>query len=118
MDYIVERKGSDDLVESIKDGRYERQKIQMARSGLLGPMYIVEGNLDELPAGQKAAKTACAQTEIWAGAGFRDGDHQLDPLYAQLPHYRTTDYSYSFSTSSSIESSTHFVAAFCVDEWL
>ena len=53
---------------SIKDGRYERQKYMMLRSGLLFPMYLVEGNLDELPAGAKAAKTAATQTEIWAGA--------------------------------------------------
>jgi hypothetical protein len=34
LDWIAERKAAHDLVSSIKDGRYERQKIQISRCGL------------------------------------------------------------------------------------
>jgi ERCC4-type nuclease len=66
LDRVVERKGGDDLVSSIQDGRYNRQKILMSRCGLHTPCYTVEGDLDSLPS-SKAAKTATFETEIWSG---------------------------------------------------
>ena len=68
LDWIAERKGDEDLVGSILDGRYNRQKILMARCGLHTPCYIVEGDLAKLASGSKAAKTATCETEVWSGA--------------------------------------------------
>ena len=79
LDWIAERKGDEDLVGSILDGRYNRQKILMARCGLRTPCYAVEGDLGSLPTGAKAAKTAACETEIWSGARPRPKSHPQVP---------------------------------------
>lgn len=43
LDFVVERKGVHDLVGSIKQGRYEKQKYVLRRCGLRRVMYLVEG---------------------------------------------------------------------------
>ncbi len=43
LDYLAERKSVADLVGSIKDGRFLRQKAAMAASGLRRLLYVVEG---------------------------------------------------------------------------
>ncbi|KAF9166059.1 Crossover junction endonuclease mus81 [Actinomortierella ambigua] len=42
LDYICERKRMDDLVSSIKHGRYNEQKFRLSRSGIGNVMYLVE----------------------------------------------------------------------------
>ena len=42
LDYIVERKRLDDLVGSIKDGRFKEQKYRLSRCGCRNVIYIVE----------------------------------------------------------------------------
>ncbi|KAI2784837.1 hypothetical protein F4815DRAFT_138173 [Daldinia loculata] len=42
LDYIVERKRLDDLIGSIKDGRFHEQKFRLKRSGIKNVVYIVE----------------------------------------------------------------------------
>ncbi|SPN97136.1 probable Crossover junction endonuclease MUS81 [Cephalotrichum gorgonifer] len=42
LDHIVERKRLDDLVASIKDGRFHEQKFRMRKSGVKNVTYIVE----------------------------------------------------------------------------
>ncbi|KAL1839138.1 hypothetical protein VTJ49DRAFT_1834 [Mycothermus thermophilus] len=42
LDWIVERKRLDDLVGSIKDGRFHEQKFRLRRSGIRNVVYIVE----------------------------------------------------------------------------
>lgn len=42
LDWIVERKRLDDLVASIRDGRYHEQKWRLARSGVRNVVYVVE----------------------------------------------------------------------------
>jgi len=42
LDYIVERKRLDDLVASIKDGRFHEQKFRLRRSGVRNVIYLVE----------------------------------------------------------------------------
>jgi crossover junction endonuclease MUS81 len=42
LDYIVERKRLDDLIGSIKDGRFHEQKFRLRRSGVRYVTYIVE----------------------------------------------------------------------------
>ena len=46
LDTIIERKRVDDLVASIKDQRYERQKYYLARCGIKRTMYVLEGSID------------------------------------------------------------------------
>lgn len=66
LDWLAERKSVDDLFSSIQDGRYERQKILLARSGATVPLYVLEGDIDACVFA-KTARTAAAQTEVWAG---------------------------------------------------
>ncbi|KAI8965933.1 hypothetical protein F5Y11DRAFT_343925 [Daldinia sp. FL1419] len=42
LDYIVERKRLDDLISSIKDGRFHEQKFRLNRSGIKNICYIIE----------------------------------------------------------------------------
>ncbi|CAG8951894.1 hypothetical protein HYFRA_00005698 [Hymenoscyphus fraxineus] len=55
LDYIVERKRLDDLISSIKDGRFYEQKFRLNRSGLKNVIYLLE----EGSAGKDSA-------EVWA----------------------------------------------------
>ena len=48
LDYIMERKRVDDLHQSIKDRRYDKQKYNMQKCGLRNLMYLVEGDPDTL----------------------------------------------------------------------
>lgn len=42
LDWIVERKRLDDLISSIKDGRFREQKFRMRRSGMKHVVYLIE----------------------------------------------------------------------------
>jgi crossover junction endonuclease MUS81 len=42
LDWIVERKRLDDLIGSIKDGRFHEQKFRLNRSGVKKVIYIIE----------------------------------------------------------------------------
>ncbi|KAM7206629.1 crossover junction endonuclease MUS81 [Rhypophila sp. PSN 637] len=42
LDWIVERKRLDDLITSIKDGRFHEQKFRLRRSGVKNVIYLVE----------------------------------------------------------------------------
>ncbi|KAI9737111.1 MAG: Crossover junction endonuclease mus81 [Cirrosporium novae-zelandiae] len=42
LDWIVERKRLDDLVSSIKDGRFHEQKFRLQKSGVKNVIYLVE----------------------------------------------------------------------------
>lgn len=42
LDWILERKRLDDLIGSIKDGRFHEQKFRLRRSGIKNVIYLVE----------------------------------------------------------------------------
>jgi len=42
LDWILERKRLDDLITSIKDGRFHEQKFRLRRSGVKNVIYLVE----------------------------------------------------------------------------
>ncbi|KAJ5266981.1 DNA-directed DNA polymerase family X beta-like N-terminal [Penicillium angulare] len=42
LDWIIERKRLDDLVGSIKDGRFHEQKFRLRRSGIKNVIYLIE----------------------------------------------------------------------------
>lgn len=48
LDYVLERKRVDDMINSIKSRRYDRQKFNMNMCGLRHLIYLVEGNPDTL----------------------------------------------------------------------
>lgn len=42
LDYIIERKRLDDLISSIKDGRFHEQKFRLRKSGVKNVVYLLE----------------------------------------------------------------------------
>jgi crossover junction endonuclease MUS81 len=42
LDHIIERKRLDDLIGSIKDGRFHEQKFRLRRSGVKNVTYVIE----------------------------------------------------------------------------
>ncbi|KAK6843445.1 hypothetical protein PG987_004305 [Apiospora arundinis] len=70
LDWIVERKRLDDLIGSIKDGRFHEQKFRLKRSGLKNVVYIVEEmNIDPLNKDkyEEAVQSAIASTQVVNG---------------------------------------------------
>ncbi|XXG94696.1 Phosphoacetylglucosamine Mutase [Hypoxylon texense] len=70
LDYIVERKRLDDLISSIKDGRFHEQKFRLRRSGIKNIVYIVEEiSMDSETLDRRAAmvKSAIASTQVVNG---------------------------------------------------
>ncbi|KAK8049030.1 Crossover junction endonuclease mus81 [Apiospora phragmitis] len=70
LDWIVERKRLDDLIGSIKDGRFHEQKFRLKRSGLKNIIYIVEEmNIDSINKEkyEEAVQSAIASTQVVNG---------------------------------------------------
>ncbi|KAI5926798.1 hypothetical protein F4810DRAFT_488690 [Camillea tinctor] len=70
LDWIVERKRLDDLIGSIKDGRFHEQKFRLKRSGVKNVIYIVEEITMDATGFQKyeeAVQSAIASTQVVNG---------------------------------------------------
>ncbi|KAI9771634.1 MAG: Crossover junction endonuclease mus81 [Geoglossum simile] len=70
LDWIVERKRLDDLVGSIKDGRFQEQKFRLRKSGVQNVVYIIEEismNGDHWSKWQEAVESAIASTQVVNG---------------------------------------------------
>jgi crossover junction endonuclease MUS81 len=70
LDHIVERKRLDDLIFSIKDGRFHEQKFRLRRSGIPNVTYIVEDFSISAERGEKygeALTSALANTQVVNG---------------------------------------------------
>jgi ERCC4-type nuclease len=69
LDCIVERKRVDDLVASIKDGRYKEQKHRLANSGIGHVVYLVEESKmsSVWEFGVAAYQSALASTQVVDG---------------------------------------------------
>ncbi|KAI1300353.1 hypothetical protein F5Y03DRAFT_233891 [Xylaria venustula] len=70
LDWIVERKRLDDLVGSIKDGRFHEQKFRLKRSGVRNVVYIVEEiTMDSMSFSkyEEAVQSAIASTQVVNG---------------------------------------------------
>lgn len=70
LDWIVERKRLDDLVSSIKDGRFHEQKFRLRRSGVRNVVYVVEEIAMDAQVYQKheeAVRSAMASTQVVDG---------------------------------------------------
>ncbi|CAG9970654.1 unnamed protein product [Clonostachys byssicola] len=67
LDWIVERKRLDDLIGSIKDGRFHEQKFRLKRSGVKKVIYIIEDiSMDSgtLTKYEEAVQSAIASTQV------------------------------------------------------
>ncbi|KAJ3216003.1 Crossover junction endonuclease mus81 [Dinochytrium kinnereticum] len=69
LDCILERKTLDDLVASIKDGRFKEQKFRLRECGLRHVIYLVEeGNSENADIfGMEAVYTTFTQTQVEDG---------------------------------------------------
>ena len=72
LDYIVERKRLDDLVLSIRDGRFHEQKFRLLKGAVENVIYIVEDfslpeNVRDDPTVQRAIDTAISSMQVAHG---------------------------------------------------
>ena len=70
LDWIVERKRLDDLIGSIKDGRFHEQKFRLNRSGVSKIIYIIEEISMDMMSYQRyeeAVQSAIASTQVVNG---------------------------------------------------
>lgn len=70
LDWIVERKRLDDLIGSIKDGRFHEQKFRLKKSGAKNVVYLIEEfNLDERNRSnyEQSVQSAIATTQVVNG---------------------------------------------------
>ena len=70
LDYIVERKRLDDLVGSIKDGRFHEQKFRLRKSGVQNVIYIIEEismNFEHFQKYEEAVESAIAGAQTVNG---------------------------------------------------
>ncbi|KAK5821254.1 crossover junction endonuclease MUS81 [Linnemannia elongata] len=88
LDHIVERKRMDDLVSSIKDGRFNEQKFRLSRSGIGQVVYLLETyktneTFGGFPA--EAIRTAITATQVHSGFFVKrtiNTDQTIDYLVA------------------------------------
>ncbi|KAJ3483703.1 hypothetical protein NLG97_g7244 [Lecanicillium saksenae] len=70
LDWIVERKRLDDLIGSIKDGRFHEQKFRLKRSGATRVVYIIEEIAMDAASHsryEEAVQSAIASTQVVNG---------------------------------------------------
>lgn len=70
LDHIVERKRLDDLVSSIRDGRFHEQKIRLKKSALEGVTYLTEESISVDRAGGTVQMISTAMSQILVNDGF------------------------------------------------
>ncbi|EER26609.1 ERCC4 domain containing protein [Coccidioides posadasii C735 delta SOWgp] len=73
LDWIVERKRLDDLVSSIRDGRFHEQKFRLRRSGVKNVIYLVEEFVVGDPSNASAASVHEAVTSAIASTQVVNG---------------------------------------------
>ncbi|EFX01817.1 DNA repair protein [Grosmannia clavigera kw1407] len=86
LDWLIERKRQDDLVSSIRDGRFHEQKFRQRRCGLRNVVYVVEdGGLDAdgLHRHEEAMRSAVAATQLVHGC-FVKRTRSVDDTIAYL----------------------------------
>lgn len=70
LDWIIERKRLDDLVGSIKDGRFHEQKFRLRKSGVKNVVYIIEDyslSSERITQFHEAIVSAIATTQVVDG---------------------------------------------------
>ncbi|KAK4171851.1 putative crossover junction endonuclease mus-81 [Triangularia setosa] len=70
LDWIIERKRLDDLIMSIKDGRFHEQKFRLRRSGVKNVIYLVEEitmDQNRLQRSEEMVQSAIASIQVVNG---------------------------------------------------
>ncbi|TPX07002.1 uncharacterized protein E0L32_011070 [Thyridium curvatum] len=70
LDWIAERKRLDDLIGSIKDGRFHEQKFRLRRSGVRNVIYLIEEihmDSNQYLKYEEAVQSAIASTQVVNG---------------------------------------------------
>ncbi|KFY18309.1 hypothetical protein V491_04800 [Pseudogymnoascus sp. VKM F-3775] len=70
LDWIVERKRLDDLISSIKDGRFHEQKFRLRKSGVKNIIYIIEEmslHAEHFQKYEEAVESAIASSQVVNG---------------------------------------------------
>ncbi|XP_047056149.1 crossover junction endonuclease MUS81-like [Lolium rigidum] len=104
LDFIVERKNVDDLVDSIRDNRYKDQKLRMQKCGLRKLIYLVEGDPNTADS-VESVKTACFTTEILERfdvqrtTGYPDTERRYGRLTLSIIDYYSANFSTAADTS-------------------
>jgi crossover junction endonuclease MUS81 len=83
LDWIVERKRLDDLIGSIKDGRFHEQKFRLRKSGIKNVIYIIEEfsiSTENSERYQEAVESAIASTQIVNGYFVKKTQHLTDSV--------------------------------------
>lgn len=101
LDHIIERKRLDDLIFSIKDGRFHEQKFRLRRSGVPNVTYVIEDFSISAERGEKygdAVTSAIANTQVVNGY-FVKQTGKLDDTISYLAKM-TTMLQESYGTES------------------
>lgn len=67
LDFVVERKRLDDLLSSIKDGRFKEQKFRLRKSGIKNVIYLIEEislSAEHFQKYEEAVQSAIASTQV------------------------------------------------------
>ena len=86
LDFIVERKRLDDLLSSIKDGRFHEQKFRLQKSGVKNVIYLVEEismSAEHFQKYEEAVQSAIASTQVVNGY-FVKKTHKVDDTIRYL----------------------------------
>jgi crossover junction endonuclease MUS81 len=70
LDWIVERKRLDDLIGSIKDGRFHEQKFRLQKSGVKNVIYLIEEismQAESFQRYEEAVQSAIASSQVVNG---------------------------------------------------
>lgn len=70
LDFVVERKRLDDLLSSIKDGRFHEQKFRLRKSGIKNVIYLIEEismSAEHFQKYEEAVRSAIASTQVVNG---------------------------------------------------
>ncbi|TVY18112.1 Crossover junction endonuclease MUS81 [Lachnellula arida] len=83
LDWIVERKRLDDLIASIKDGRFHDQKFRLRKSGLKNVIYLIEEfslSAENADRYIEAVQSAIASTQVVSGYFVKQTQHLTDSV--------------------------------------
>ena len=70
LDFVVERKRLDDLLSSIKDGRFHEQKFRLRKSGVKNVIYLIEEismSSEHFQKYEETVRSAIASTQVVNG---------------------------------------------------
>lgn len=70
LDFVVERKRLDDLLGSIKDGRFHEQKFRLRKSGIKNVIYLIEEismSAEHFQKYEEAVRSAICSTQVVNG---------------------------------------------------